>query len=152
MRVTAPPPLLTPILHTVLRRVTEGATLRHISRELGISEGTVRGYANRLRDALGADTLPQAVHYAHHYGLLEDVSGPPEMPSLTALEITLLRLMAGGRSNSAIARKAGLNEYQVADRIKRLRGKLGARDRTHAVTIAIALGLVDAEQASENTA
>ena len=47
-----------------------------------------------------------------------------------------------GKSNKEIARKHGLSEVTVKHHLKSLRGKLGAKNRTHAVCRAIELGIV----------
>jgi DNA-binding NarL/FixJ family response regulator len=62
---------------------------------------------------------------------------------LTPRELSVLRLAALGNKNSAIARSLDLTEEAVRNRMKSLMAKLGARDRTHAVAIAIRQGLID---------
>jgi DNA-binding NarL/FixJ family response regulator len=63
-----------------------------------------------------------------------------EDPSPRELEV--LRLIAAGNSNKCVAVKLGLSEETVKGHVKNILGKLGARDRTHAVTLAIARGLL----------
>jgi DNA-binding NarL/FixJ family response regulator len=64
---------------------------------------------------------------------------------LTTRELDVLRLIRDGHRNKQIAGKLGIAETTVAFHIKNLVEKLGANDRTHAVTIAIRRGLLDVE-------
>lgn len=68
---------------------------------------------------------------------------PPELPSqpLTARELEVLRLMAGGFSNREIGEALGTAEGTVKIQVSSILGKLGARDRTQAVIRALAAGL-----------
>jgi DNA-binding NarL/FixJ family response regulator len=62
---------------------------------------------------------------------------------LTARELSVLRLVAEGKSNRAIAEALYVSEDTVKARMKSLMAKLGADDRTHAVTIAVRRGFLD---------
>ena len=64
---------------------------------------------------------------------------------LTNREMDVLRLIRDGHRNKQIADKLGIAETTVNFHIKNLVDKLGANDRTHAVTIAIRRGLLDVE-------
>ncbi|MFE1949982.1 response regulator transcription factor [Streptomyces sp. NPDC059524] len=64
---------------------------------------------------------------------------------LTAREKDTLRLAANGKTNHAIARELGLSEETVKTRMQKLRRKLRADDRAHAVAIGLALGLLRLE-------
>ena len=61
---------------------------------------------------------------------------------LTPRELEVLRLIQGGYKNKQIADQLSIAESTVNFHIKNLVGKLGARDRTHAVTIATRRGLL----------
>jgi DNA-binding NarL/FixJ family response regulator len=61
---------------------------------------------------------------------------------LTSRELDVLRLMRDGHRNKQIADKLCIAETTVNFHIKNLVDKLGANDRTHAVTIAIRRGLL----------
>jgi DNA-binding NarL/FixJ family response regulator len=65
--------------------------------------------------------------------------------SLTARELDVLRLIRDGHRNKQIAGELGIAETTVNFHIKNLVDKLGANDRTHAVTIAIRRGLMHVE-------
>lgn len=62
---------------------------------------------------------------------------------LTEREIEILRLVATGTSNKIIADRLHLSEATVKGHMKNILSKLGANDRTHAVTIAMKRGFFD---------
>jgi DNA-binding NarL/FixJ family response regulator len=64
---------------------------------------------------------------------------------LTARELDVLRLIRDGHRNKQIADHLSIAETTVNFHIKNLVDKLGANDRTHAVTIAIRRGLLQVE-------
>jgi len=64
---------------------------------------------------------------------------------LTARELDVLGLIRDGHRNKQIADRLGIAETTVNFHIKNLVGKLGANDRTHAVTIAVRRGLLGVE-------
>jgi DNA-binding NarL/FixJ family response regulator len=61
---------------------------------------------------------------------------------LTARELDVLRLIRDGHRNKQIADRLVIAETTVNFHIKNLVDKLGANDRTHAVTIAVRRGLL----------
>jgi DNA-binding NarL/FixJ family response regulator len=61
---------------------------------------------------------------------------------LTPAEIEVLRLIAAGNSNKQIADQLGITEDTVKGRVRNLLSKLGANDRTHAVTIGLKRGII----------
>jgi DNA-binding NarL/FixJ family response regulator len=64
---------------------------------------------------------------------------------LTARELEVLRLIRDGHRNKQIADRLSIAEATVNFHIKNLVDKLGANDRTHAVTIAVRRGLLTIE-------
>ena len=62
---------------------------------------------------------------------------------LSPREQEVLALIAGGHSNKVVAGKLSLSEETVKGHVKNILGKLGARDRTHAVALGMARGLLD---------
>src|SRR6201996_7140310 len=78
---------------------------------------------------------------------------PPEIASqlaehvvddtLTLREIDVLRLLVGGNANKLIAAQLSVTEDTVKGHVKNILSKLGANDRTHAVTIALKRGIIE---------
>ena len=78
---------------------------------------------------------------------------PPEIASelaehaaddaLTSREMDVLRLIAAGNANKQIADKLCIEETTVKSHISSLLSKLGANDRTHAVTIGLQRGIIE---------
>ena len=62
---------------------------------------------------------------------------------LTPREISVLKLIAGGNANKEIAAQLHLTEESVKGYVKNILFKLGANDRTHAVTIGLKRGIID---------
>jgi two-component system NarL family response regulator len=61
---------------------------------------------------------------------------------LSAREIEVLRLLVGGRRNREIAQSLDITEGTVKLHVSSILGKLGAADRTEAVTMALQRGIV----------
>ncbi len=62
---------------------------------------------------------------------------------LTERELGVLALVAKGHTNKRIANVLGISAATVKDRLKSIMSKLGAIDRTHAVTLARDRGFLD---------
>ena len=62
---------------------------------------------------------------------------------LTPAETDVLRLIAAGNTNKLIGDQLHITEDTVKARVKNILSKLGAHDRTHAVTIALKRGIID---------
>jgi DNA-binding NarL/FixJ family response regulator len=63
--------------------------------------------------------------------------------SLSSREVEVLRLISGGNANKEIAAQLFITEETVKGHIKNILAKLGANDRTHAVTIGLKRGIID---------
>ena len=63
--------------------------------------------------------------------------------ALTPREIEVLHLIAGGNANKLIGDQLSITEETVKGYVKSILSKLGASDRTHAVTIALKRGIID---------
>lgn len=75
--------------------------------------------------------------------LASEVASHAVADMLTAKELSALRLVATGHGNKRIAEMLCISEDTVKARLKSIMAKLGASDRTHAVTIAIRRGFLD---------
>jgi DNA-binding NarL/FixJ family response regulator len=62
--------------------------------------------------------------------------------ALTAREIEVLRQVASGNRNRDIAERLFISEETVKVHVKHIMDKLGANDRTEAVSIAIRRGII----------
>lgn len=65
--------------------------------------------------------------------------------ALTEREVDVLRLLARGKSNKAIGADLHIGEGTVKFHVNNILGKLGAADRTQAVTIALQRGIIHLE-------
>ena len=62
---------------------------------------------------------------------------------LSNREIEVLRLIAAGNANKEIAAQLGLAEDTVKRHVTNILSKLGANDRTHAVTMGLKRGIIE---------
>src|SRR6202049_4620810 len=62
---------------------------------------------------------------------------------LTSREINVLRLIAAGNANKEIAAQLSIGEDTVKGHVTSILAKLGANDRTHAVTIGLKRGIIE---------
>ena len=62
--------------------------------------------------------------------------------ALTSREIQVLQLVGSGYANKAISAKLDINEETTKTHIKNILAKLGARDRTHAVSLGLKRGVI----------
>ena len=63
--------------------------------------------------------------------------------SLSSREIDILRLIAAGNANKEIGAQLSITEETVKGHVKSILAKLGANDRTHAVTIGLKRGIFE---------
>jgi DNA-binding NarL/FixJ family response regulator len=78
--------------------------------------------------------------------LREQISEDSAAGALTPRELDVLRALAAGGSNAAIGARLGISEHTVRNHVHALLAKLGAANRTDAVTTALRRGLVDMAQ------
>ncbi len=105
-----------------------------------------RGYLLKglLRKEL-LDTI-RAVHAGHKRlpeEIATEIAEHATDDGLTPREIDVLRLIAGGNANKEIAAQLSLTEETIKGHVKNILAKLGANDRTHAVTIGLKRGVID---------
>jgi DNA-binding NarL/FixJ family response regulator len=61
---------------------------------------------------------------------------------LTTRELDVLKLVASGYANKVISANLNINEETTKTHIKNILAKLGARDRTHAVSLGLKRGII----------
>jgi DNA-binding NarL/FixJ family response regulator len=98
----------------------------HVRRELLDTIRAVHAGQKRIPPEVAAEL-------ANHAG--ED--------DLTAREIEVLNLIAAGNANKEVAGRLRISEDTVKSHIKNILAKLGANDRTHAVTTAVKRGIIE---------
>ena len=93
----------------------------------------------------GTAELRRAVDAAAAQETFVDPAVPPKgsRGTLTKRQREILQLLANGESTTVAARELGLSEETVKTHIKTALARLGARNRTHAVAIALRACLVD---------
>ena len=65
------------------------------------------------------------------------------MEPLSSREVSVLRLIALGKRNRGIGQELNVSEETIKSRIKNILTKLNARDRSHAVALAMKRGFLD---------
>lgn len=91
------------------------------------------------------DTI-RAVHAGHRRLTPEvaaEIAEHATDDGITPREIDVLRLIADGNANKEIAVKLSIAEDTVKGYVKNILAKLSAKDRTHAVKIALKRGMID---------
>ena len=101
-----------------------------------------------LKSSLRKDLLDtiRAVHAGHKRipaDLALEVADHLADDSLTVREIEVLKLIASGNANKLVADRLSITEETVKGHVKNILSKLGANDRTHAVTIGLKRGIID---------
>jgi DNA-binding NarL/FixJ family response regulator len=85
--------------------------------------------------------------HAGHKAMSPDVAAQVAEHSgeegLTPKEMEVLRLIATGNANKEIAARLDISEETVKSRVRNILDKLGANDRTHAVSIGLKRGFID---------
>ncbi|MGF1429394.1 response regulator [Kitasatospora sp. LaBMicrA B282] len=96
----------------------------------------------RSGDALLAPTITRRLieRFAHRDEARNNLHR--DLAELTARELEVLRLLAGGLSNAELAGTLTLSQTTVKTHVARILSKLGLRDRVQAVVLAYETGLV----------
>lgn len=100
-----------------------------------------------LKSSLRADLL-QALRAVHAGGrwvpadIAIELAGHAAEEPLTEREIEVLQRIAAGHSNREVGDQLSVSEDAIKARMKSILAKLSARDRTHAVSIALKRGII----------
>jgi DNA-binding NarL/FixJ family response regulator len=117
----------------VLRALKAGARgyilKAHVRRELLDTIRAVHAGQKRISPEVAAEL-------AEHTG--ED--------DLSSREIDVLRLIAAGNANKEIAAQLSIGEDTVKGHVTNILSKLGANDRTHAVTLGLKRGIIELQK------
>ncbi len=127
-----------------------GLTFLKDALHRGASERFIRTFADAgpaivpmLKEAARQGVAPEYVGRILQAVSAPGGSAPPDpAPLLSMRELQVLRLMAAGLSNRAIAQNLMLSEGTVKKHIHNISGKLAAANRTEAVALARKLGLL----------
>lgn len=113
---------------------------RHLAAEA--MQAGARAYISRTAKA---EQMLQAVRAATAQEDFLDPAVPAKgsRGKLTRRQREILQLIADGGSTTAAARQLGLSEETVKTHTKNALGRLGARNRTHAVAIALREHLIE---------
>jgi DNA-binding NarL/FixJ family response regulator len=103
--------------------------------------------AYMLKDSPHQDMLEtiRAVHNGHkriQAQVAAELASHATDPHLTPRELQVLELLANGNSNREIAVSLGIHAETTKGHVRNLLAKLGARDRTQAVMMAIKRGFI----------
>ena len=107
------------------------------------------GAMSYLLKTASSDEIVQTVRYAADGkkviapAALEEVNAHQGHEVLSPRERMVLRMVAQGLSNRAIGVALRVSEDTIKTRMKSILAKLGANDRSHAVTIAVRRGFID---------
>ena len=103
------------------------------------------GASAYLARTAATDLLMRAVRAALAQESFVDPAVPPpgSRGKLTRRQREILQLIANGESTTAASRELGLSEETVKTHTKNALGRLGARNRTHAVAIAMREALIE---------
>ncbi len=110
-----------------------------------VSAAMQAGASAYVSRTAGTEELRRAVDAAAAQESFVDPAVPPKgsRGKLTHRQREILQLLADGESTTVAARELGLSEETVKTHIKTALARLGARNRTHAVAIALRECLID---------
>jgi DNA-binding NarL/FixJ family response regulator len=108
------------------------------------SEAIEAGAAAFVAKSSPTDSLARAVDAAvAAESFVDPAAGGNGIVPLTRRQRQILQLYADGLSTAEVSARLGLSLETVRTHTKALLGRLGARDRAHAVALAIRSGLID---------
>lgn len=131
----------------VLQGLADGMTMKEIEAARGVKGGNSSLHLARARARLRCKTTQQTVAVAVASGLVRAPERKVTGGRLTTKRVrnssyAVLKRIALGDSNSEIASNLGIGVESVKSHIAYLLEVMGARNRTHAVTIAFVTGLL----------
>lgn len=133
--------LTTYIEEAMVRDALAGGALGYLLKDVHREE-----LVSAIRSAASGRTT---LHPEAQQLLVEHIGGPAAaspFASLTEREHDVLRLIASGKSNKAIARELFLSVGTVKGYVSQVLAKLCVRDRTQAALLAVKEGIVDLDR------
>lgn len=127
--------------------LTDGAAVDSVAPHLVIGDGAIGGnIMGVLPQTAGADLMIAALRvvaagFAVAPGPAEIAGAEGSEIRLTARELQVLALLADGAPNKVIARKLDISVHTAKFHVAALIAKLGAKNRTEAMSIAMREGL-----------
>jgi two-component system NarL family response regulator len=140
--------------HDPRARIIVLTTYRGDVRAVRALQAGASGYLlkDMLRHEL-VDTI-RTVHSGRRAGipatLAASIAAHVVEDSLSPRETEVLGHVASGRSNKGIGEQMRISEQTVKAHMKNIMEKLGARDRTHAVTLALKRGIISLDDATHD--
>lgn len=134
-----------------LKKLNRGLAVLILSSHKGdesIYRALSAGAAGYLSKSAQADELVDAIRRARHGRVFPQADVASRLAerefvgALTGREVEVLERVAQGQSNKRVAESLGLSEGTVKNHVNRIMEKLGAKDRTHAVTLALQRGFI----------
>lgn len=124
-----------------MRVILVGAPRDRARLRDGTADLQIVSEADSLSEARSMAAGVDAFLVAHE----TEVAGDDDVliEALTGRETQVLELLAEGLSNKAIAAKLGISDQTVKFHVASIAGKLGARNRTEAVRLAVRRGLLN---------
>lgn len=120
--------------------VAHGARVSRIAAKDAIAAGAT-AYVAR---SSAADEMSKAVEAAtDHTKFVDPAADRKVRPALTRRQRQIIQLIADGQSTSQVAKTLGLSSETVRTHTKAALARIGARDRAHAVALALRKGLID---------
>ncbi len=110
------------------------AALTQLKAAAGDPDPILVDYAQRLLEAIGPDALAAEPAAAE--------AMPWQVEPLTQKEMQVLKLLAEGYSNSAMSEKLFVSDSTVRTHLRNINMKLGAQNRTQAVSLARRYGMI----------
>jgi DNA-binding NarL/FixJ family response regulator len=127
-------------------RIVMLTTYRGDAQALRSLKAGASGYL--LKSMIRRDLLEaiRAVHAGHRHiprEIAAELAAHVTDDALSPRELQVLKRVAAGNSNRLVAAQLDVSEDTVKAHMKNIMSKLGANDRTHAVTIALKRGIID---------
>lgn len=121
--------------------IGDGLIDREIANVLGIRRRAVSKRVSRLLGTYGVDSRSELVALAYREGWLERVPSPRRGPGLPVRQLQVLQLLVDGLGEHGVCAALGLKPNGFRTHIARILDRLEARNRSHAIRIAVDTGI-----------